>query len=251
MSMRPGRRRLRTLGDFAREIAIIVVGVLIALAASDYAAERDRRERVADAERQLALEAGQNFLYAAELFATEPCVQAQLEALRQRVLGSGDRLVPAPMHQDAFMSFVLRVPARPFGNAIWEALGADGTAAHFDDARSARYAENGAQLANMRRMNAEAERIVGRLRVLGSDVPLDDTTRVALLEAIGEQAYRSRLQSVMALQVMAAIRDLGHAGDEAKVARDLAEASGTLQFCKQQGLPLADWRGTLAQVPRR
>jgi len=249
--MRIGRRRLRSLGDFAREIVIIVVGVLIALAASEFAEERRWKERVADAERQLGLEASQNFVYAAEAFATEPCVQAQLAALRERVLGSGDRLQPAPVHQDAFMSFVLRVPVRPYGNAIWEALGADGTAAHFDDQRSARYAENGAQLANLRRMTAEAELVVGRLRVLGSDVPLDAATRVRLLEAIDEQAYRTRLQSVMALQVMAAIRDLGHAGDQAAVSASLAEVSGTVQFCEAKALPLADWQATLAQVPAR
>ena len=251
MTVRFGRRRLRSLGDFAREIAIIVVGVLIALAASEYAEERNWAQRVEDAERQLGLEASQNFLYAAEAFATEPCVQTQLATLRKRVLASGDRLVPAPVHEDAFMSFVLRVPVRPYGNAIWDALGADGTAAHFDDQRSARYAENGAQLANLRRMTAEAELVVGRLRVLGSDVPLDAATRVRLLEAIDEQAYRTRLQSVMALQVMAALRDLGHAGDQAAVAHDLAGASGTLQFCQAQGLPLADWRATLAKVPAR
>ena len=76
------RRQLRGWRDMAREILIIVVGILIALWASHVAEQWSWERRVVEAESQLAAESANNFLYVAEAVTVMPCIQRQLEQLR-------------------------------------------------------------------------------------------------------------------------------------------------------------------------
>ena len=243
------RRKLRDWRDFAREIVIIVVGVLIALGASHVAEQWNWQRRVDEAEQLLAFESAQNFSYAVEAVAVGPCIQRQLEVLRTRIVGSADTLVPAPIHPGGFSDFVFRAPSRPMGTTIWRALSADGTVPHLEYGRQYRYALIDNQLAMAGALSAETDRFVGRLQVLATPIALDASTRARLLEYIDEQAHRSRLHSLVALQVMGSIRDLGNAPSNEADLRAIMEESGTATLCREQGWPLADWKSDLAALP--
>jgi hypothetical protein len=245
------RRQLKDWRDFAKEIVVIVVGVLIALAATHVAEEWNWSRRVDDAERQLAIDAADTFAIAAEAVASGPCLLAQLEQLRDRILASGDVLVPAPLHPGgALADFVFRAPSRPVGSTVWRALTDDGTVAHIDDWRRLRYAELDSLVDMNARLTAETDRFVGRFGVLGFPLALEPSTRLSLVEMAEEQRHRSRLHALVALQVMAAIRDLGNQPSGAHVERSVLSQSGTLAFCAQQGLPVADWQAELDKLPR-
>lgn len=102
---------------FFTEIVIIVIGVLIALAAGQGVEALNWQRKVAEGEQQLLQEARTNIRYGAEQVAVQPCLEAQLRALRARVLASEGTLAPAPAYDEGWGDFVFRMPSRPFGTA--------------------------------------------------------------------------------------------------------------------------------------
>jgi hypothetical protein len=229
------------------EIAIIVVGVLVALGAGELADGWNWQRKVAAGEIKLKREAESNFQYAAEQVAIAPCLQRQLEALRTRLLASGEVLDPAPFYRDATFTFVYRMPSRPYSASAWEALNSDGTATHQDDFRLQLYSEVYTQIADLvvrRRLSSILE---ARSMMLSTAFPLDPAARATMMGDLMEQAGHARLQSLMAAQVMGVLRDLGQAPPAAGVDEFLLNGSGTVAFCRAHQLPLADWRNVLAK----
>lgn len=235
--------------SFIGEISIIVLGVLIALGAQQVVEGWNWTRKVAGAENQLKRESRFNFLYAAEMVTVQPCIDAQLDRLRQRLLDSGVTMTPAPLYKDDFQTFVYRQPSRPYVDEVWKSLADDGTAPHLDEWRHRHFAEMYSQLANLRELGGLSSILGGQLMVLSESIPLDPGTRARLLERIAEQRTRAKLQGIITAQVMASMRDLGQTPPRARVARYLAEESGTVKFCRSERLPLADWRKELAQEP--
>jgi hypothetical protein len=233
---------------FVGEIAIIVIGVLIALGAQQAAENWSWRQKVEDAGRQLNREASINFRYAAEQVAVGPCLDAQLERLRLRVLASGPTLRPAPVFSDPSSKFVFRSPSRPYQSNVWRTINDDGTSLHFDELSRYRYSETYTQLEDLGLMTKQTDLKTGQLMLLREPISLDPMTRAQLLLAVAEQRSRSRQQSLVAEQVMGTMRDLKHEPDGSVVDKYLSDRSGSVRFCKTQGLPLADWRKTLAKV---
>ncbi len=124
---------------FWSEILIVFLGVVIALAANEAVQELTWRSKVKEADARLTQEIDALRLWYAEAVVTQPCVEAQLDRLRRRVLDSGDVLQPAPGHDFGVGTpLVVRVPHRSYGFGTWDALGADGTAIHFARDRQAR-----------------------------------------------------------------------------------------------------------------
>ena len=241
------RAKQRTLRSLFVEIAIIVVGVLVALGAGELADGWNWQRKVAAGEIKLKREAQSNFHYAAEQVVIAPCLQRQLELLRTRLLASGDVLDPAPVHRDAIFTFVYRMPSRPYRTSAWEALNSDGTATHQDDFRLQLYSEVYTQIADLVARRRLGSILEARSMMLSTALPLDPAVRATMLSDLMEQAGHARLQSLVAAQVMGALRDLGQAPPAAGVDEFLNKDSGTVAFCRAQQLPLADWREVLAQ----
>ena len=233
---------------FLTEILIIVIGVLIALAAGQLVEDWNWHRKVAQGDQQLQRDARLNFLYAAEQVAAKPCLQAQLRTLRDRVLSSGTTLQPAPVHHDDFSSgFVFRTPSRPYGHGVWQSLIDDGTTSHMQDDRREILGSAYGSIDILNHLADETDLMTGRLMVLSHALPLDAGTRATLIASLEEQQARSELQSLVAAQLLGSYRDLG-----ASVAAgpDLeALGSGTLAFCRKQGVPLQDWAAVMRAQP--
>ena len=232
---------------FFAEIAVIVVGVLIALAAGQWLEEWNWGRKVDAGEQQLVREALGNLGYASEQVSVQPCLDAQLDALRDRVLASDATLQPAPVYRDDTMRrFVFRAPSRPYVDSTWQALNDDGTSVHMhDDRRELMSAAYGA-VDILNELTSASDLVVGRMMTLSHPLPLDPGTRVMLVQALDEQQARTALQSLVAAQLLAAYRDFGATippGD------DFLENSGTVAFCRKHGLPLDDWREVLRAQP--
>ena len=231
-------RGTRERGFFA-EIAVIVIGVLIALAAGQLLEEWNWGRKVDAGKQQLLQEARINIEFAAEQVAVQPCLNAQLETLRDRVLSSGASLEPAPIHEDDTSRFVFRAPSRPYPDNSWQALLDDGTSVHMKDQQ--REALTGIYSAAdvLNHLGQATDLTKGRLMTLSHALPLDAGTRVMFVASLDEQQARSNLQSLAAAQMLVAYRAFGASFPDSGDA--LLADSGTVAFCRKHKLPVADW----------
>ena len=231
---------------FTREIAIVVIGVLVALAAGDVAENWNWQRKLSVGEAALRREAVDNFQYAAEQVTVGPCVEAQLEAARSRLLASGSTLDPAPIFSEPDIhAYVYRMPSRPYVDTAWQALNSEGTTAHMDGPRRAAFAGHYQQVNDLVARRSQLDVLSSRSMLLGRRIAMDAATRAALAGDLEETSGQSDSQSLVAIQVMAKLRDLGQAPPAAAVDEFLSKYSGTIRFCKAHGSPIADWRMAL------
>ncbi|HWS77761.1 MAG TPA: hypothetical protein VN205_05220 [Thermomonas sp.] len=230
---------------FWSEILIVVLGVVIALAANEAVEDRNWRSKVADGQVRLKGDTDRIFVRSAEHYATQSCVDAQLDRLARNVVDSGSTLAPAPTYSDSTVGtsarFVLRMPTRPWTLPAWEALVANGTATHFSQQWQDRYAVLNDGAGQIREHRMEANRLIGRLMALSYPSPLDAGTRRDYLVDI-ETLRRLNFSTInTGSQMMARMLRDGMAPKPDAVDAYFKD-SGTVRFCKQHGLPLADWR---------
>jgi hypothetical protein len=177
-------------------------------------------------------------------------------ALGDRVLTSGEVLKPAPTHAfiGAGINTVARMPDRPWGFGTWEALGADGTATHFARERQATIELIARGAARSRERLWEGQRLLGRLQVMRDAVPLDPGARATLLSDIHHLRSLNEGVSRNAGQQMNFIAQAFGSPDAARVdaflhggpePREAGSFSGTVAFCEEQGLPLAQWQDVM------
>ena len=76
----------------AIELMIVTLGVLIALAAQQWAEERSWSRKVSSDRAALRDELGEHYGYAVEYRVVYPCLQAQVDRLRDRVRSSAEGL---------------------------------------------------------------------------------------------------------------------------------------------------------------
>ncbi len=139
------------------------------------------------------------------------------------------------------LTYVVRIPTRPWRFAVWEALLADGTAPHFDSAKQVYYNGIQSQTATQREFRVESQRLLGRLSALAYPIALDPGVRREFLVDIESLRRQTLSATLVATQLMRTIDTNGSAHTLEDVAAFVNE-SGTVQFCKAQGLPLANWR---------
>lgn len=238
---------------FWSEIVIVVLGVAIALAANEAVQDWTWRNKVEDAETRLQGDIAWTFLWAAEKYVSRPCVDAQLAALGRNVLESTTTLKPVPVvtNNQLSLSYVVRMPNRPYRFPVWEALLADGTASHFTSQRQAFLGRISDEMAQAGSSEAETRSLMGRLLVMRDPIQLDPVVRADLLTQINQLRSLTAFEALNAQQRMRRIFDAGSAPAAEDVELFLnasgknasgADFSGMPHFCKSQGLPVADWR---------
>mgnify|MGYP006199725013 CR=1 FL=1 len=103
-------------------------------------------------------------------------------------------------------------------------------------------------LAQMRDYRMESNRLVGRLMVLSYPLALDAGARRDSLVDIEALRRQDVSMNVTGSQAMARILRNGLA-PKPETVDDFLQGSGTVAFCKEQGLPLADWRAVKPAPP--
>src|SRR5437868_6843964 len=116
--------------EFAGEVGIIVVGVLVALAAEQVVETLHWQERARHARQSLAGELGNHYVQAVEWRTVAPCINAQLDRLQKRLLTSRNRLDPAPAFTVGELTFAMRVPSRPYPDSVWQGMLSEGVSSH-------------------------------------------------------------------------------------------------------------------------
>ena len=236
---------------FWSEILIVVLGVAIALAATEAVEEWNWRNKVKDAEARLQGDVAWAFLWSAEKAAGQPCVDAQLAAMARAVIESGETLPPMPVATVLDLQRVVYMPNRPWRFPVWGALLADGTASHFDTQRQAVFGRISDGLVLSRESQSDERRLGGRLLLMRDAIPLDPGVRTSLLADINNLRSIAAYDALNARQRMRLIADAGLAPPEAMVERFMnasgeqpvgVDFSGIAHFCTLHDLPFADWR---------
>jgi len=244
--------------EFAKEIVIIVIGVLIALGFEQVVEWLHWREKVADGEERLKLEGQQLYTAAAEQIALGPCANAQFEMLMQRVARSRDRLEPAPRTvvnsraasrvAYAMPEGTLLISVRRFMSpGVWDSLKQEGVVLRMPVSRQRRLA---IVYTRVGYYNEAYGAGATPPDTLAMDIPLDPAGRIALLNDLSQKRLNQRNLINYAIQVASGMRDLGYAPAPAQVDADIAQVFGpAVDYCRKLGHPLAEWQAVIAREP--
>ena len=223
--------------EFAGEVGIIVVGVLIALGAEQVVESMNWKQRASHARDSLKTELGNHYEQAAEWRIVEPCIAAQLDRLQQRLLASGDRIDPAPVFHEEDRTYVFRAPSRPYPDSVWQGVVAEGVSSHFSDEDRLNLAIEYRQARDTDDLNKQITEAAARLNSLSEPIPLDSSARLNLLQSLDEIRDDNRWVGIVAQQLIGYI-DLVRMVPAMRQVRDYVAGSGTASFCRAQHLPL-------------
>ena len=229
---------------FVGEIAIIVIGVLIALYAQQVVEDRSDRGRVDSAIAALRPEVAQIDFYASETEITAPCVLAQIEAIQSK-LASGERGLLPRYSDTSSNGFVLRMPGRNWADTAWQSVSASDTLRRLEPTIDLNLSSMYSQA------NDQAERVmlsdgwVDDLGVLAVMVPTSEAERIRLIGVT--EHLRGIVQSIdlSGGQMRDSIAAAGLLASRSWLDQELSE-SGTVRFCRAHGLPLGKLRPAIA-----
>jgi hypothetical protein len=230
--------------EFAGEVGIIVLGVLIALSAEQAVEWFHWQARVGEAEAAIGRDLALTSDVASERIAVARCSDDRLAVLRSAILSSGDRwdtALPEATDGMSFRNHVYLVPARLWNTQVWDSLVADGTVAHFDPERTRSYAllyHTIGLLAvdNQDELNAEPA-----LTVLGDrDIELSGDAKLGLIRIIDALRNKNRLIAATSRQILRRIQDSGHLPSLYDTKRRLADPTSRALECQYSEAALKD-----------
>jgi len=220
--------------EFAGEVGIIVLGVLIALGAQQLVEELSWRAQVREATDTLRREVGDHYRATAELVVAAPCIDHQLQLLSAEIAAQPPK--PVPVYSDEFeRQFVIRAPTRAWSDNQWSAVRDEGVASHLGKDLRSDLGYHYAQVEIMRENNRMTDQLESRLVVLAQPMAFDPATRAHLSEEVQELRGHFDLMRIVGNQIITRIDQMGFvpSGPVATSA-----TSGTLKFCVARGLPL-------------
>ena len=232
----------------AWELAIVTLGVLIALATQQWADERTWRGKVETSKAALRDELSEHYSYAVEFRTVYPCMQAQLAQLGDRVLASGAVMDPAPVYEEPGADFVLRIPSKEYPTEAWQAAVNDGTIHRFEPVIRRQLAGHYTMLALIRNMSWANDQSETGLAALTHPLPLDPTVRYSIITEIEQLTGRLEHLDLLNGQMIDYLEKASMVppGDEA---RSVTERYGTYRFCKARALPMRSFEEAMEAVP--
>lgn len=174
------------------ELAIVVVGVLIALGAQEAVEELRWSDEVRLTEDALTIEIADSVLHASERQMVNRCLSDRLADLIRKVSSvegrwSGD---PLPLPPTTFgvkptTPGVYRTPNRPWNDDVWVATQNAGVFSHMPRERVAAFAKVYARMEGLRNVNQFEHQVFPELLYLSFDTRLDDAARQRALATLG------------------------------------------------------------------
>jgi hypothetical protein len=200
--------------EFAGEVGIIVVGVLIALAAEQLVEEWRWERQASQADRAFKSE----LLYAAgnsyERLAVQPCLQGRLRALAAQLNGSSGQWHAMPetfrgagRFYTNVLPVVYRPPVRPVVSDAWRNALGDGTINHLDAERAQYLSSAYEELGSFGQYQAEEASMATRISPLSADRPMDQRTRIEMLQTLAQLDRLNELMVTTANGLISAIHD--------------------------------------------
>lgn len=221
--------------ESGRELAIVVLGVLIALLAQQLAQDWEWRQKVRAAEaamqRELFYDNGPLVYARASM---HPCLRQRLDAVRDAVHGGGDRAEVARLIGGVQLEF------SSFDSLAIESAFASDVAAHMPQDRLNAYIQSYQMIPAMDRTNALESAALARLRSLPrSGGALSQEERSRVLEAAEALRNYDALMYIGARWTLPTMRRLGGKFDPARMQRNMNFARYYYGACVKDLPP--DW----------
>lgn len=230
------------------ELAIVTIGVMLALAAQEWVEDRSWRGRVEATKSALRNEVAEHYGYAVEFRVVYPCLHAQLERLRARVLSTEGTLDPAPVFKETDLEYVVRMPTKFYPTDAWEEAIGDGVVQRFEAPIRRLLAGHYAALPSVSNLNAANTEAELELMALAHPLPVDPAVKYAIIGQLEKLRGRLRYLDLTNGQLIDFIQQLGMV-PPAEDARALTLRYGTYRFCKAQRLPMRSMHDAMRAVP--
>jgi hypothetical protein len=175
--------------EFAGEVGVIVLGVLIAFGAQQLVENWQWRSNVRDADRRMTEELSYDVTFAYERFAIAPCLRPRLTELRDQLLRSdptwpGSRANFAnDLYKSGFPA-VYRTPNRPWSQAAWQTALSSGVIEHFQPRRAQDLAALFEVVALLKQSQSEEQDVADTLGDLAFAGPMSPAERRANLKVV-------------------------------------------------------------------
>lgn len=218
------------------ELAIVTLGVLIALAAQQWVEARSWADRAEKAKAAINDQFSEHIVNAIEWRLVEPCVAAQLDQLTGSVANPAETLRPAKIVDERF-GRVLRAPARNNLTNHYEAATADGAVTYLPPALRSDYAGTVNQSRLVTAFGEEFQQLAGELTVMATQLRLDPGVRFELQKRIERARQLNNVLGVIHRQNANRLIRAGVRPSDEQIQRRVRE-SGSVAVCRELGLPL-------------
>jgi type II secretory pathway pseudopilin PulG len=202
--------------QFAGEVAIIVVGIMLALSAENWMEQRKWRQQA-----NLTTEAiKQELSYAAqwsyERQVIQPCLKGQIKKLIGQLERNSGEWAATPMYRASnneaqaseTVPFAYRAPSRVLTADAWENAIATGSLNHLPRERVQAFSALYNQISQWRELQAEEARASTRLSPLAFNGSLDQQARSDMIGALAEVDRINHLMTIISIQLIDAIAEL-------------------------------------------
>jgi len=231
------------------EILIVTVGVFMALAAQQWAEDRSWQSKARTATEDLKDEVSDHYAWSVEWRMVSPCIVAQIDTLERRVLGSGDRLIPAPLYTEPDLPpYELRQPVKEYHSSVWQAIIGDGVIAHLDPRLRNELSSHYSKAQMLTELTDRNLVDQDRLHMLTLSIPMDPSVRGLLLQTLSELRGRTMFMDTLSGQMVDHIVKEGMVPAPA-ITRDRVSRYGTYRFCNAHGLPTRSFEDARVPLP--
>lgn len=235
------------------ELAIVTLGVLIALAAQQWVEARSWTAKAGAARQALRTELSEHHVQAVEWRVVAPCIDAQLALLEQRVMASGARLDPAPAYSELYNgdqthTYALRTPLRPYGDSVWQATNSEGISSFLRPAERLQLGWHYEQANDADSQNEQMSVLISRLAMLTKPVGLDTGVRTSLLQQLAELRGHNRWMTIRTGQLVDHIVKLGMQAPLDQIS-SFVSRSFTAKHCRSRRLPMLSLDKALVPTP--
>ena len=233
----------------AWELAIVTVGVILALAAQQWADNLNAHSKARTATAAIKSEVGDHYASAVEWRMVTPCMMAQIDRLQNRIMSSGDLLEPAPVYSEpAFPKFVLRVPSKEYDSSAWQAAISDGVTAYLPPQLRTELSEHYQQVSAFVQMTQRNSISYGSLFALSRPMPLDPGVRLTLIQLLDDLRGRVMYMDLSSGQLIEHVMRANMVPDS-RVTTEAVRLSGTRLFCAAQHLPMRSLTEAAKPIP--
>jgi hypothetical protein len=216
----------------AWELAIVVLGVLIALGAQQAVDERRWLEEVRLTEEALAIEIAESVVHASERQMVNRCLSDRLAHLIGKLSSkegawSGDPL-PLPRVASGVKittPTAYRTPNRPWNDDVWVATQNGGVFSHMSRERVAAFANVYARMEGLRKVNELEHQVFPELLYLSFDTQLDAAARQRALATLGKLDWLNGTILLDSEMLIDEVRAVGLDFSRTNLKRDLAEVA--------------------------
>ena len=219
--------------DFTWEIAIVFIGVVLALGGERLIQQYNWRQDAQKASAAIKAELAEHRLAALERLAIQPCLRGQLKALHTKLSGHpGGMWSGMPMltnqratvgAQQRVVAFAYRSPEPPWVDEAWQLARFTGALNHLPSDDVARYARVYRLSNRYLGVQDEENAAAARLSVLALDGQIDTQSRIELLGALAQADHANAYLELGARQQLEFLRPLLNDLPQAEVDKAVAE----------------------------